>query len=1382
MIKYILGLDLGVSSVGWCLIKIENGIKNIVAMGSRILPIDGAEIIEFQKGNAQTKNADRRTFKSIRKGNKRYKVRRNKLIYVLQKLNMLPEQILLSHPFDDPNKIEKVNILPIKAGQKQITALDLLQLRVKALNEKVENPKDLGKLFYLFNQLRGYSGGGNEPEKEEQTDSELENSDNQVKKYEKLIEKCRITQISKIETKKTLNLTDEKKPKDKFKIHVVSESGEEYEGETELETLVIDESYEFQITIRRDKKTGKETSVVFTLPKKTNWRKKMEDLEAELEKLKKEKGREVYISEYFLEKLKENRWKKIRNNVILRSRYQAEFDKIWETQSRYYTILKEKNSTLVAEIANFIFPGQNLDNNPLKKQKEYREKAIQNGLKYLVRDQIIYFQRELKDQSDLISNCRFEEGKKVVSKSHPTFQEYKIWEQINKLSINTKTENGYNRKGEIRYKYEDRPIPAKLKADLYELLQEKKEIKFSEILKKLKSEYGLREGVDFLNGINPKAAIRGNDTKQTLKKSLGKLWDELKLDDESNLIALWKILYNGKGNEYDINSPRTSQILSILKENKVNTENLEKIAIQISKIKFARNYASMSLEAIEKILPLVRAGKYYENKHKGFVKERISTLYNENLTDAFEIAVQEFFHNNPVVLEEGGIQNSYATILVYGKHTEKEITADMLLKSPKEIKRLEQNSLRNPLAEQIINETLMVVKEIWKEHAKPDEIRIELTRELKNNAEERAKIYKMNQEGEKLNKSVIDRLVEDKIDPTLGNIERYKLWQSQNQQSPYTGSTIQYSDVFDKGKFDIDHILPKSRYFDDSFSNKILAETDINREKGNRTAMEYIEQGSVKYSILNKEQYIDFVNATFSRKKRKNLLATKIPQDPINRQLKDTQYINVRAKQELYKLVGNENIKTSTGGVTDYLRHMWGLTEKFKHITKERFEALGKSKNEVWVERVFDEEKKKHVLKVKNWSKRIDHRHQALDALIVACTEPSHIQKLNNLNKELQKEIAKEKTKLFGDKPIEDDNLLEEFMQLSQEKRNDFMKSLQKSIRKIELPWKGFIEEAEKHLLNTIISQKSKEKLIIQPQKGSTELGLKIRGQLHNSTIYGKSEGKECYRIPLTKLADNSVSTEKTINKIVHPFLRETILTHFVKTYKSDKKEAFSAEGILELNKTLQNRKKLKNGVEIDVPHPPIDSVKIFYQEIGKKKTDDDTLQRLERKKSFNSNQFVETGGNYAFAALEKEGKRDFDLISFFDAVNLIKLKLNETEQKQNVKIEKVIQEYFELKHGCKVQFTLKQGDYVYLPQTDELELVNNSDFWKNKAERAKNVYVVVKFSGKVIYFIKHDVAKPIENKVEFGTQNCFTQIDGISIKDHCIKLRIDRLGNISKA
>ena len=93
----------------------------------------------------------------------------------------------------------------------------------------------------------------------------------------------------------------------------------------------------------------------------------------------------------------------------------------------------------------------------------------------------------------------------------------------------------------------------------------------------------------------------------------------------------------------------------------------------------------------------------------------------------------------------------------------------------------------------------------------------------------------------------------------------------------------------------------------------------------------------------------------------------------------------------------------------------------------------------------------------------------------------------------------------------------------------------------------------------------------------------------------------------------------------------------------------------------------------------------------------------------------------------------------------------------------------------------------VYLPGKDENVITDTGNpdfaaFWNNKKIRSANIYTVVKFSGKQIYFLKHDIAQVLLNKVEFGSQNCYEKVNGTSIKDMCIKLKIDRLGNICPA
>lgn len=585
---------------------------------------------------------------------------------------------------------------------------------------------------------------------------------------------------------------------------------------------------------------------------------------------------------------------------------------------------------------------------------------------------------------------------------------------------------------------------------------------------------------EYLNGLNAKAKFIGCDTQITIKKILGEDFNRLYASDNNIIERIWKAIFDNanNGSEYDLNSLKVSSIKEVIKP--LNDEMLvSELALQLAQsVKFPRKYASFSEKAIRNILPLmqlnphnisdeIRAkfGKIRTNIERLNKNESIDTETGEIIND-FQDYVIEFVQKNPNAIETGGIMESFAISLVYGKHTAEKISAQ--LKDYHEIQQIDRN-LRNPIVEQLANETMQIVKAIWKQYKfNPEEleIRVELARDLKNSAKERDKIYKGQIKSQKINETIKKRLVELNQEPNSKNIELYKLWSNQNNEiypapkkineptkdeieklrlweeqgcvSPYTMKPIPLSKLFSSEKlYDIDHIIPKSRYFDDSNSNKVVCETNINEEKSNRTAWEYISQQNSAFSICSIENYIEYVNKIFYGKKKKNLLLEKIPTNAIERQIKDTQYISIAVKNELAKVVGSDNVKTSTGEVTDFLRSRWGLKKLFMELTENRFKQMElwdwnketNQSNSQWIQKYFDEEKGKHIYEIKNWSKRYDHRHHAIDALVVALTDQSHIQRLNNLNKYLQDELTKRKEE-FKLKVNEDETILDTFFNL----------------------------------------------------------------------------------------------------------------------------------------------------------------------------------------------------------------------------------------------------------------------------------------------------------------------------------------------------------------
>ena len=140
--------------------------------------------------------------------------------------------------------------------------------------------------------------------------------------------------------------------------------------------------------------------------------------------------------------------------------------------------------------------------------------------------------------------------------------------------------------------------------------------------------------------------------------------------------------------------------------------------------------------------------------------------------------------------------------------------------------------------------------------------------------------------------------------------------------------TIDLSEFLNGADVEIEHIIPRSILFDDSFSNKVCACRRCNQEKGNQTAMEYMETKSAAEQEAYKQRVDEaFTAKRISKTKRDHLLWRKadIPSDFIERQLRQSQYIAVKAVEVLQD--GIRQVWTSGGSVTDFLRHQWGYDE-----------------------------------------------------------------------------------------------------------------------------------------------------------------------------------------------------------------------------------------------------------------------------------------------------------------------------------------------------------------------------------------------------------------------------------------------------------------------
>jgi CRISPR-associated endonuclease Csn1 len=271
------------------------------------------------------------------------------------------------------------------------------------------------------------------------------------------------------------------------------------------------------------------------------------------------------------------------------------------------------------------------------------------------------------------------------------------------------------------------------------------------------------------------------------------------------------------------------------------------------------------------------------------------------------------------------------------------------------------NTFRNPIVSQTLHELARLVRKIELTYGKPDEVLVELVRDLKLPAKKRRKIHFENLERKEEHQKIGRELEAEGIPVNHDSILKYKLWEECKYRCPYTNATISFDDLFRNPNFQIEHIIPYSRSLDDSFPNKTLCRIDENNKKGNKTPYEFYEGTEHYEQILQRIKILPF-------NKQRKFRQKDIGDDFISRQLNDTAYIS-RMSQQLLAIMGYKT-KVSKGQATAELRHLWGLNS-----------LLSKNSDGP---------------ALKN---RDDHRHHALDAAVVAMTDSKILRKLSNCNK-----------------------------------------------------------------------------------------------------------------------------------------------------------------------------------------------------------------------------------------------------------------------------------------------------------------------------------------------------------------------------------------------
>ena len=1526
--KKVLGLDLGTNSIGWALTNndFNNKLGNIEGLGSRIIPMSQDVLGKFDSGVSISQTAERTKYRGTRRLVQRFLLRRERLHRVLNILDFLPqhysEAIDFSIKFGQfkPEREEKLSFYKNKSGKNQflfleshqemlsefkLTNPDLKQvpydwtiyyLRNKALTQKIAK-EELAWILLNFNQKRGYYQLRGE---------EAEDSKNKIEEFHTLA---------------VVNVIERDKGKSGIWYNVILENGWIYKRESKIalfdwigkkKNFIVTSELTDDGTVKLNKDNEEKRS--FRSPKEDDWGLRKIRTEQTINQSEKSVGSFIY------DELLKNPHQKIKGELVRtieRKFYKDEISKILKTQLEFHSdILTDRN--LYKKCIDELY----------KHNESHKNNIKDRGFEYLFLDDIIFYQRPLKSKTSLISDCSLEfspiknkkgtlvkdanrnqilKPLKCIAKSNPIFQEFRLLQFVKNLKIYKK---------EIVDDIDVTSDYLKTEEDigaLFDWLNDKAEISQKQFLAYPK--FKLKEDTFRWNFVENKI-YPCNETRNQFLNAVAKIGIDKSFFDAKNTQDLWHILYSVTDKIEIIKA-----ITTFAKRHNFSNEFIE----NFSKLKpYRKDYGSYSEKAIKKLLTVMRRDKAWNQDaisdrvtdKISAIKERLESInydvsFLEKVSDS-DIPKQVLKSFSKCTEFNKGLNTYQASYLLYDRHSEASDISKW--KTPADIEHFlkydfKQHSLRNPIVEQVITETLRVVKDIWQHYGEGkenffDEIHIELGREMKNNAADRKRITDNINQNENTNlriKAILMELKNDGVNdvrpyspsqqeilkiyeegiycgenrkekleevdkirknakPTTSEINKYKLWLEQGYISPYTGKLIPLSDLFTT-KYQIEHIIPQSRLFDNSLANKVICESEVNDLKGNRTALEFILKnedrivtlsGGKIVKIFTKEAYNQHINSYYfkNKNKQKRLLSEEIPEKFIERQLNDTKYISKIVKNLLSKIVREEdeqevtskNIISLNGSITSKMKQDWGLNDVWNKLVSPRFERLntitnsgdfgkiefkrdefGNSGKQVFQTTVPDEIAKGFS------KKRIDHRHHALDALVIACVNRTHINYLNNLN------AKDENDKTFNN------GLRNKICRKTKSDANGNYKW------EFHKPWENFTKKAEDELNQTIISFKQNsrvinktvnkhqvwkeedgamKKIITKQTKGDN---WAIRKPMHAETVSGKVFLKRIKQSHITianaidqiELIVDKEIKKQLAAKIKHYPDNSTGLKKHLKAFpitidgKSiDKVQVYETIQATATRKTLDNtfdekkidkitdtgiQKILLKHLQQEIYQNAMDEngKKIAAHEVafsenglyelnknitalnnGKKHQPIKKVRVFEEGGKFSLGQsgnktekYVEAakGTNLFFAIYQDEnGKRNYTTIPFNEVVE---------RQKQGLSSSLEID-----KNGNRLLFTLSPNDLVYMPTKDEMENLTLLNFDKLSKEQAQRVYKSVSFTGNRLYAIPNNIATSIVDKMEFSLLNKleFT-LEKESIKEFCLKLEVDRLGKIKR-
>lgn len=627
---------------------------------------------------------------------------------------------------------------------------------------------------------------------------------------------------------------------------------------------------------------------------------------------------------------------------------------------------------------------------------------------------ILFFQRPLKEQE--VGYCTFAGLSGVpaierrLPKAHPLFQQRRLYEEVNQLRI-------------VSAGAVDRPLTRDERDALILKLQDKKKVSFQSLAKVIK----LDDGERFNKESESRKHLAGDEIRAELgdKKRFGTRWLHFSQDEQLRII------------------------------DRLQNEEDPEILLAWLKGEYALDDAAA--EAIANAHLPEGYGRFGETA----TRRLLDALKVDVITYDKAAQAADFHHSDH---RTGEVLNR---LPYYGKILTREIAPGKEEYGDADERRY--GKITNPTVHIGLRQLQKLVNAIIAVHGRPDQIVVELARELKLNDKQKDDHKKRIKRDTDAAIARGEKLRAEGFADTGANRMLLRLWEELSpgnpldRRCPYCGDPIGIRQLF-SGEADIDHVIPYSRSLDDSAGNKVVVHRRCNQMKGNKTPHERWghdedrwEMISAHVARLHKSKQWRFGPGAMERVNGE--------QGFLARQLTDTQYLSRIAGKYLRSLyaTGDEGrVDVIPGRMTAMLRRRWGLNSLLPDHNYVENEHSNAPKN------------------------RLDHRHHAIDAAVAAVTTLGLMQEIAHCAGRAEE------------------------------------KDLDRLFENLPQPWEGFREQLDERLLRVTVSHKPDH-----GRKGRPSTHRDVTaGRLHNDTAYGltgevAADGKTpivVHRVPLMSL------------------------------------------------------------------------------------------------------------------------------------------------------------------------------------------------------------------------------------------------------------------------